>query len=152
MNLSNESVDLSLCEAIKKMRAEYSDLMQGNDVNSQSWFLNHDATHVIFATAPFELKGEMLNDVWTIFGSTVSLKEYAKFFQFTTAEKTFAPYAKAYGGKLNVFLAACQLIPSCVQVLFNTRKMTKNWPWHINDTLLQKTVTELRREFGIQII
>lgn len=80
MNLSDEITDLTLADAIEKIRAHYNGLMQGNEMPSQSWFLNHDATHVIFDTVPFDYKGETYNDVWTIFGSTVTLKEYSDFF------------------------------------------------------------------------
>ncbi len=148
MELANEINNLTLSEAIEKLRNNYSGLMQGNNEKAESWFLNHDATHVIFGTPPFEIKGESFNDIWTIFGSTVTLKEYAEFFKFTTLEKVF----NSYGGKVNCFLAVIPLIPGCIRVFIRTRKMTKKWPWNVTEELLLKKVGDIRKEFNIQLI
>ena len=148
MNLTDEINGLSLSEAIEKLRANYSGLTQGDEDESKSWFLNHDATHVIFGTIPFDIKGETFNDIWTIFGSTVSLKGYSEFFNFTTPSKVFS----SYGGVIKVFLAFVILIPGCIRVFINTRRMTKNWPWDVTETLLLKKVGDLRKEFNIQLV
>ena len=148
MELINEVNHLTLSEAIEKLRNNYSGLMQGNDKDAERWFLNHDATHVIFGTPPFDIKGESLNDVWTIFGSTVTLKEYSEFFKFTTANKVF----NSYGGKVSVFLSVIPLIPGCIRVFIHTRKMTKKWPWKVTEELLAKKVGDIRKEFNIQLV
>jgi hypothetical protein len=148
MELTNEINNLILSEAIEKLRNHYSGLMQGNNEKANLWFLNHDATHVIFGTPPFDIKGETFNDIWTIFGSTVTLKEYAEFFKFTTSEKVF----DSYGGKVKVLLAVILLIPKCIRVFICTRKMTQKWPWNVTEELLQKKVGDIRKEFNIQLI
>ena len=148
MDIINDVTDLTLHEAIQKIRNHYSNLIEGADEKEKTWFLNHDATHVIFGTAPFELKGEMLNDIWSIFGSTVTLKKYSEFLNYTTVEKTMKPY----GGTLAVFFKSLRYIPDGFVVLYRTRKMTKKWPWHINDALLQRKVGELRKAFNIIVI
>jgi hypothetical protein len=89
-------------------------LIQGDEESSKVWFLNHDATHVIFGTIPFDLKGEVFNDIWTIFGSLVTLKEYSDFFKFTIADKVFS----LYDGVIKVFFAFLALIPGCIRVFF----------------------------------
>lgn len=148
MDLKDEINCLSLSEAIENLRANYGGLMQGDEEISKSWFLNHDATHVIFGTVPFDIKGEAFNDIWTIFGSTVSLKKYLDFFNFTTPSKVFS----SYGGVIKVLLAFVSLIPGCIHVFINTRRMTKKWPWDVTETLLLKKVGDLRKEFNIQLV
>ena len=142
MTCTNDINNLILSEAIERLHHNYSGLMQGNGEQAESWFLNHDATHVIFGTPPFDIKGESLNDIWTIFGSTVTLREYAEFFKFTTLEKVFNPY----GGIVNSFLAVIPLIPKGIHVFIRTRKMVKKWPWDVTEELLQQKVGDLRKE------
>ena len=126
-------------------------MSEGENDKAKQWFLNHDATHVIFANPPFELKGETLNDIVSYFGSNVTYKEYMEYFDFATLEQTLNPYEKKYGGKWNIFIASCRLIPAMVRVFFRTRKMAKKWPWNITQDILDKNIGELRKEFNIII-
>lgn len=148
MNLRDEINDLTLSEAIEKARNHYSGLIQGDDDKAIRWFLNHDATHVIFGTVPFDIKGETFNDVWTIFGSTVTLKEYFEFFEFSSADKVF----DSYGGKLKTILAIILLIPGCIRVFIRTRKMSTKWPWDVTEETLQNKIGHLRKDYNIQIL
>jgi len=148
VNLTHKINDSTLYEAIEKLRAHYSGLMQGNNDDAIKWFLNHDATHVIFGTVPFELSGETFNDIWTVFGSTVTLKEYSEFFDFVSAGTVF----DAYGGKTKVFFAFIFLIPTCIRVFIRTRRMTSKWPWDVSEETLQMKVGELRKKYNIQLI
>lgn len=148
MDLTDEINNLTLSEAIDILHKEYSGLIKGRDEKAKQWFLNHDATHVVFGTVPFEIKGETLNDVWTIFGSTVTLKEYSEFFEFSPFDKVF----HSYGGKFKTFLSVVVLIPECIHVLINTRKMAKKWSWNITEDTLQKKVGDLRKYYNIQLV
>jgi len=148
MDLKNSINHLSLSEAIEALRTHYHGLMQGDEADAQSWFLNHDATHVIFGTVPFDLKGETFNDIWTIFGSTVTFKEYLEFFNFIDSSKVF----RAYGGRLKVFFVIIRLIPRCFRVFMQTRKMTKKWPWAVTEDILLKKIGDLRAEFNIKLL
>ncbi len=130
------------------MRGHYSGLMQGDDDKAKTWFLNHDATHVIFGTIPFDIKGETFNDIWTIFGSTVTLKEYFEFFEFSSADKVF----DSYGGKVKTILAVIFLIPGCIRVFIHTRKMSIKWPWDVTDEILLTKIGQLRKDYNIQIL
>lgn len=147
MGLTKEVDDLTLFEAIDILHEQYSGLIKGGDDKTKQWFLNHDASHVIFGTVPFEVKGEALNDVWTIFGSTVTLKEYAEFCKFSSPDKVF----QSYGGKFKAFLSLMVAIPECIHVFINTRKMVKKWPWNITEDILLKKVNCLRKHYNIQL-
>ena len=37
---------------------------------------------MLFATIPFEIKGEAINDIWTLIVTNVTLKGYKQFFKF----------------------------------------------------------------------
>jgi len=57
--------------------------LNNNDgkTEASTWSRNHDLTHVLFGTVPFEIRGKTINDLWTIFGSDVTLKGYVRFSQ-----------------------------------------------------------------------
>ena len=149
--LGHEIDELSLREAINKLRESYSGLTEGENEKAQQWFLNHDATHVIFGQIPFELRGETLNDIWSYFGSTMTYKDAKEYFDFATMKQTLTPYEKKYGGKWNLFVTSCKLVPDMIKVFWKTRKMSKKWQWHITEEILEKNVGELRKEFNIII-
>lgn len=50
MGLTKEVDDLTLFEAIDILHEQYSGLIKGGDDKTKQWFLNHDASHVIFGT------------------------------------------------------------------------------------------------------
>ena len=152
MDLGFEINHLTLQEAINQLRQNQKGLMAGNDENAKRWFLNHDATHVIFGTIPFDLRGESLNDLWTIMGSTVTIKEYMEFFKFSSMDKVMEPFVKKYGSRLKVGLAVLKVTPDLLKVLLNTRRLTKKWPWDVKEDQLNKRVGDLRKEFNISLI
>lgn len=139
---------LTLAEAITQARQEYANLSSGKNDKEKTWFLNHDATHIIFGTKPFDLKGEMMNDIWTLFGSTVTLKEYMVFNKFVPPKVAL----KSYGSKFKILVGILKLLPTCILVFKKTRKMQQKWQWHIDENILEQKVGDLRKAFNIEVI
>jgi len=114
---------------------------------SATWFQNHDCTHVIFGTHTGILD-ESINDMLTIFGVDVSLRDYAIGFFATDESKAIA---KTFPGTLTLFKIgwfALKLVPT---IWRKTKKMAKKWPWHPPESFLDRPIRELREEFGIVV-
>ena len=93
---------MTLAEGLDEYTSAYS-FLNNNDgkTEASAWFRKHDLTHVVFGTLPFEIRGETINDLWTIFGSDVTLKGYARFFSVTqiSYSTSIKIYIPRYGNK-----------------------------------------------------
>ena len=146
---------MTLAEGLDEYTSAYS-FLNNNDgkTEASAWFRKHDLTHVVFGTLPFEIRGETINDLWTIFGSDVTLKGYARFSKQKTCcyNTIIESYIPRYGNKFSVYLEIVRQIPiSCVTVA-RALKMTKKWPWHQPEAYLTRSLKDIRAEFGIKII
>jgi hypothetical protein len=80
MKYLSQNCELTLREGLQEYADNYKFLNKNDDHDDASqWSRNHDVTHVIFGTVPFELRGESINDTWTLFDSDMTFKEYLKF-------------------------------------------------------------------------
>ena len=73
-----------------------SDPVEINDPKSAFYFRNHDSTHVVFGTHTGELH-EGINDLWTIFGVDIRLRDYAGGFFATDESKTIVTVICDFG-------------------------------------------------------
>jgi hypothetical protein len=109
------------------------------------FFRRHDACHVIFGTTT-GLVDEALTDTWTLLGSDVTLRQYAQFTKLNEARELlreigFAGFAKA----------SIHALPHVPAVWRHAHRMTRKWSWAGVDALLERSIAELRREFGIEV-
>lgn len=72
MKYLKQNCELTLAEGLEEYSNNYS-FLNANDGHDEAskWFKNHDITHVIFGTTPFQIRGEAINDTWTIIGSNL---------------------------------------------------------------------------------
>lgn len=83
MKYLQQDCDLTLSECLDEYNKTYTFLNSNDGLDDASrWFRNHDITHLLFGTIPFEIRGESINDTWTIVGSNVTIKGYSSFFKF----------------------------------------------------------------------
>lgn len=146
---------MTLAEGLDEYTAAYS-FLNNNDgkTEASTWFRNHDLTHVVFGTMPFEVRGETINDLWTVFGSDVSLKGYMRFFSVTNVsyDMVIKSYIPKHGSKLGVYWEIVKQIPVSSIAIIRALKMTKKWPWHHPEIYLNRPLNKIRAEFGIRPI
>lgn len=108
-------------------------------------FRYHDTCHVVFGcdTSPI---GETLADTWSIFGSDVSLKTYARYFQLQETQDLFQDIG--VWRSVRIFASALPIMP---RAYGRTRRMTKRWPFHDHEAYLDRPLAEVRAEFGIEV-
>ena len=117
---------------------------------SARYFHNHDCTHVIFGTHTGPLD-EGVNDLYTFFGVNVRYLDYIGGF-FATKESALIieEYKVEYSmsSLVQVFVQTLRLLP---KIRRTCRAMGKKWPWDPPDELLQRPLSSIRADFGIEL-
>lgn len=155
MKYLSQNCELTLREGLQEYTDNYK-FLNKNDCHDDvsQWFRNHDVTHVIFGTIPFQLRGESINDTWTLFGSDMTFKEYMKFFKITGVDyrTVMKSYKKHYGSMFRVYLMMLVYIPDMLSAIFRSYKMTKKWNWHSHEEYFDIPLKDLREEFNINVM
>ncbi len=113
-------------------------------------WLYHDATHAVFGQDT-TIEGEAALDFWVLFGTTFSWKLLKKYQQIPEIKDlsralvselgiTFIP--KLYWRNKRVIWT----------VIRHTRRMNKKWPFELPLPLLDRTLSDLREEYGITVL
>lgn len=109
-------------------------------------FRHHDIIHVVFGCTT-SLHDETLADTWTIFGTTIRLREYLNYLKYPEATNVLKQV-----GWINMFREFLKTIPDMFRVIGKTRQMTKKWVWTDDKKYLDQPLSQVRQEFGIQIL
>ena len=124
-------------------------LTDSPDADNPVW-LYHDATHAIFGHDT-TIEGEATLDFWVFFGSDFSWKVLWEYQQIPEIKEL----SRAVVGQLGI-----SFIPKLYwrnrkalwQVIKSTRKMHKKWPFEPPTEFLNRTLADLRQEFGITLL
>ncbi|MEZ4453589.1 MAG: hypothetical protein R3B09_29305 [Nannocystaceae bacterium] len=106
----------------------------------------HDCCHVVFGLTT-EIEDEALADTWTIFGSTVSLREYTRFLQHDEYKQLVKDI-----GTWELIRGSVKSLPNVLRVIRRSRRMTEKWPFFDYARFLDTPIVELRRHFGIEVL
>lgn len=116
-------------------------------LESQALFRNHDVCHVIFGLDT-TLADEGMADVRTLLSCDVGWRRYARYM-------TSDPEAKAifkelgYGRALWTTLA---VFPRLVRAIGEMPRMSKKWPWETPPDHFDRSLADLRSEYGIRLV
>lgn len=144
---------LTLREGLQEYTQGYSHLNKNDGKSEESrWFYCHDCTHVLFGTIPFQIRGETINDVWTLCGTDMTLRKYADFFKFLDYDLVINSYIKTYKTKFRVYLKMLSVVPICIIPMLRGWRMKKKWAWFEPEQYLDISLATLREEFGIKVM
>ncbi|MBK2026014.1 hypothetical protein AB9G23_08870 [Francisella philomiragia] len=148
-----QNCKLTLHESLEEYNKCYS-FLNSNDGHDEAskWFRNHDITHILFGTIPFEIRGEAINDTWTLVGTNVTLKGYKKFLSYVDYKTVINSYKRKYKYTVIIYLVTLSYIPICLLTIFRAYKMSKKWNWYNYDEYLNIPLSEIRKEFNIKVI
>ncbi|AJI57370.1 hypothetical protein LA02_455 [Francisella philomiragia] len=148
-----QNCKLTLHESLEEYNKCYS-FLNSNDGHDEAskWFRNHDITHILFGTIPFEIRGEAINDSWTLVGTNVTLKGYKKFLSYVDYKTVINSYKRKYKYTVIIYLVTLSYIPICLLTIFRAYKMSKKWNWYNYDKYLNIPLSEIRKEFNIKVI
>lgn len=140
--------NLSLREALdifEKKNAKYFSKRPKSKA-AEDFLKCHDAAHVVFA-CDTSLVGEGLVKIWTIFGTTMSFWAVIKGYSEVNAFQLFREYS--FGHFIRNILQLFFRIPKAI---IRARNMTKPWPFTGYEAYLDIPLSEIRKEFCIEIL
>ena len=140
----------TLCEGLQEYyAANVGTVTRPSDLplDSASLFVSHDICHVIFGLS-VTLDDEALVDARTLLSCDVGVRRYAI---YLSQDKQ----AKALFKKLGYLKSAWVTILALPRICSAVReawRMEKRWPWVPPDSFLNRTLADLRDEFGIRVV
>ena len=114
---------------------------------SRELFRCHDMCHVIFGLDT-TLDDETMADTRTLLSCDVGFRRYVRYL-VTTPEAKALFRELGYGRAIWLTLIA---IPRVLRAIAQGWAMTKKWPWQPPVRDLDRSLAELRREYGIRVI
>ncbi|MEM8906271.1 MAG: Coq4 family protein [Bacteroidota bacterium] len=106
----------------------------------------HDIAHIVFG-CDTTIYGEGVVKVWTTFGTTLSFWKVISGYNEANAFELFRMYSVQH--VLKNILRFLWAIP---KVIVSAKRMNKPWPFADYEAYLQKPITEIRKEFNIQVV
>ena len=114
---------------------------------SQALFRSHDVCHVIFGLDT-TLADEGMADVRTLLSCDVGWRRYGRYM-------TRDPEAKAIFKELGyarAVWATLITIPRMTRAIWAAWRSPKRWPWDPPADHFERTLADLRREYGIRLV
>ena len=103
----------------------------------------HDAIHVLFACST-DLRGEIFAHVWTIFGTTMQMKEMKR----VNLHQDHKSALKDIGHR-HLLRTWLRNVPKILGTILRSFRMKRRWPAREFSRFLDRPLKDLRREFGI---
>ena len=111
---------------------------------------DHDCTHVIFGL-DISLEQEAILDTWVLWGSKWKLKYILGYNKLPEIKQLTKDLFKELGilGFLKLYW---QVSGIKRKVMFRAFKMKKKWPFKVPEEYLYMKISDLRKEYGIQVL
>lgn len=144
----------TLQEALHEYHRANSGLQKPEAMSAESskLFTNHDLIHVVFGLDT-SLHDETLADTWTVFGSSLGFWNYLKYLTNPDAMQILQDISTdGKFGHVKIIREVLHTIPDVIKVWRYSRNMTQKWPWTDHHQYLALPLSQIRAEFGIQLI
>lgn len=135
---------LTLGEGLAEFAAANPGLIIGDDPELRELVRAHDSCHVLFGLGT-TLEEEALADTWTLFGSDVTLKQYAAYLKRPEFTDLFKDT-----GWWPLIAATVRALPRAFRAIRRARRMPQKWPFFGYARFLDVPVVTLRQRFGVQ--
>ena len=139
-------------QTVREALAEYYSKIDGLEdprsmtEQARELFEKHDIAHVVFG-CDTSLRQEVLIDFWTLFGSSVGVREYLAYLRTPEAAQVFLD-----AGIVRSLVEFGRSLGDVAKVIRRARKMTSPWPWRDHEQFMDTPLDELRRQLGIEIL
>ena len=114
---------------------------------SAALFLSHDMCHVIFGLGT-TLVDEAIADARTLLSCDVGMRRYST---YLTQDKQAKALFKELGYLKSVWVTVMAL-PRICRAANEAWRVKKRWPWVPPESFLNRTLADLREEFGIRVM
>ena len=142
--------NITLRQGLENFYQENKDYLSHNkeSVSSEAkaFFVSHDIAHVLFG-CDISLFGEGSVKIWTIFGTTLGFWKHISGYKEANAFELSKNFNFAH--LVNNFF---KLLLSIPLLIFRAKRMHKPWPWSAYESYLDRPISEIRKEFNIQVV
>ena len=148
-NYQQQEASMTLKEGLEEYYQRNQNLISPDNCDNPEvtkLFKRHDIIHVLFGCST-SLHDETLADTWTIFGSTIKLREYFGYLNYSETTDILKQIQVS-----SIIRETLGAIPDVFKVIGRCRKMPKKWNWADYEAYLNHSLKELRDEYGIQIL
>ena len=135
---------LTLGEGLAEFCAVNPGLIPADDPQIRELVRAHDACHVLFALTT-SLEDEALADTWTLFGSSVTLKQYSAYLKHDQFTALFREI-----GAWKLLTGTLRAVPRVLRAIRRARRMPEKWPFFDYARFLNTPIAALRQRFGVQ--
>lgn len=148
-NYLDRDCDITLRQALDKYYAQNPGFYQPNqlDDDSRKVFYAHDVCHIIFG-CDTSLVGEAKVEQWTIHSTNFNFKEYVDTVLSTEATRKavaeISPIQLLIQGSLSIF--------PLVKTYLRARKVKPKWDFYAYSKYLDRSISDVRRKFNIQVV
>ena len=151
LEYQNQNCELTLKEGVSIYHSSFPDSKEiYKDKSEKKIWRHHDATHVIFGMN-ISLEEEAILDTWAIWGTDFTLIQalsYYKLPELKTLQNKLLSELKISG-----FLRLYKnVFKTKLKVIKRVWYMKKKWPYEFPDSYYERTISDLRNEFGINIL
>ena len=145
-----EERKITLRQGLEKFYQENKSYLSHNKKGvsreAKSFFKSHDVAHVLFG-CDISLLGEGSVKLWTIFGTTLGFWKHIRGYNEANAFELSKNFTFAhFVSHIFKFLLSIPLI------IIRAKRMYKPWPWSGFESFLDTPITEIRKEFNIQVL
>ena len=138
----------TLAEGLAEYRAANPGLDAAREPGGSGaeFFRCHDTAHVVFGCST-SLVAEALADAWTLFGTTVTIRQFLGFLRIEEHQGIIEKVG--WWGVLSTFVRS---VPLVIIVGWRGLRMTSKWPWATFNSYLNCPLAEIRRQFNIKVV
>lgn len=145
-----DETNVTLRKGLELFYTEYNQHLSheqpGISQEARNFFQSHDVAHVVFG-CDISLLGEGAVKIWTIFGTTCGFWEHIKGYRSADALGLSQNFSIAHIAN-NIF----GLLISIPKTIIRAKRMKKPWPWKDFTSYLDSPISEIRKEFNIQVL
>lgn len=145
-----EDRNITLRQGLKKFYNEHISLLSHNKEGIpnevKTFFKSHDIAHVLFG-CDTSLFGEGSVKVWTIFGTTLGFWKHLRAYKKANAFELSRSFRLSHI-VCNIF----KFLISIPVLIIKSKNMSKQWPWTEFEPYLDTSISEIRKEFNIQVL
>lgn len=142
---SNITLKQGLESFYTKYEGYHSHTKEGISDEAQAFFRSHDIAHVLFG-CDISLFGEGSVKIWTIFGTTLGFWKHIRGYREANAFRLSRNF-----GFGHVVAHIFKFLFAIPRLILRAKRMHKPWPWSGFEPYMDTPITEIRREFNIQV-
>lgn len=149
-NIFQMNNNITLRQGLENFRNEYKDRLSHDKKNTsdeaKAFFESHDIAHVLFG-CDISLYGEGIVKIWTIFGTTLGFWKHIKGYQDANAFELAKDFTFVH-----IIKNILKFLISIPKIIYRAKQMSKPWNWVEFEQYLDTPITEIRKEFNINIL